>query len=120
MLDTFWGYIGEDLRHIWDDIISSKYGTNNWTDLQGMEHDTELVYDLEFFEMIWVFWMRNVFQEDAAEQHLKYINYGIRRPGYLPPHVFMARVKQLNGFTNFLPCSYNSPQATSQSTVPQS
>ena len=103
MLDTFRGYIGEELRHVWDDIIASKCGTTPWTDLQGVEHDTELVYNLDSFEMIWMFWMKDVFQEDAAEQHLKYINYGIRRPGYLPPHVFMARVKQLNGFTNFLP-----------------
>jgi hypothetical protein len=104
MLDTFQGYIGEDLRHVWDDIIASKCGTTTWTDLQGVEHDTELVNNLNSFEMIWVFWMRNVFQEDAAEQHQEYLTYGI---------------KQLNRFTNFLPCAYNSPQATSQSTVPQ-
>jgi Fic family protein len=41
MLDTFRGYIGEDLRHVWDDIISSKYGTKTWTNLQGVEYDDE-------------------------------------------------------------------------------
>jgi hypothetical protein len=41
--------------------------------------------------------MRTVFQEDATEQHKEYINFGIRRPGYLPPRAFLARIKQLNG-----------------------
>jgi hypothetical protein len=77
MLDTFWGYIEEDLRHVWDDIITSKCGTTTWTDLRGVEHDTKLVYNLDSFEMIWVFWMRSVFQEDAAEQHQEYLTYGI-------------------------------------------
>lgn len=119
MLDTFRGYIGEELRHVWDDIIASKCGTTPWTDLQGVEHDTELVYNLDSFEMIWMFWMKDVFQEDAAEQHLEYLTYGIKLPWWLPPRKFAARVKQLNGFTNFLPCALYSPQATSQSTVPQ-
>jgi hypothetical protein len=119
MLDTFRGYITEDLRHSWDDIISSKYGTATWTNLQGEEEDTELEYNLESFEMMWVFWMRTVFPEDAAEQHQEYITHCIQFPYWLQPRKFANRIKQLNGYTNFLPCVKNSPQATSQSTVPQ-
>jgi hypothetical protein len=91
MLDTFRGYIGEDLQHVWDDIISSKYGTKTWTNLQGMENDDEeLDYNLDSFEMIWVFWMGTVFQEDAAKQHQEYINFGIQRPGYMPPQTILV------------------------------
>ena len=68
MLDTFRGYIGEDLSHSWDDIILSKVGTKPWTNLQGEVNDNEeLEYNLDAFEMVWMFWMRTVFQEDAAE-----------------------------------------------------
>jgi hypothetical protein len=119
MLDTFRGYIAEDLRHSWNDIISSKYDTVPWTNLQGEEEETELEYNLDSFEMMWVFWMRTVFPEDAAEQHQEYLTHCIRYPYWLPPRKFANRIKQLNGLTNFLPCVKNSPQATSQTTVPQ-
>jgi hypothetical protein len=119
MLDAFRGYIAEDLRHSWNDIISSKYDTVPWTNLQGEEEETELEYNLDSFEMMWVFWMRTVFPEDAAEQHQEYLTHCIRYPYWLPPRKFAIRMKQLNGYTNFLPCVKNSPQATSQSTVPQ-
>jgi small-conductance mechanosensitive channel len=91
MLDTFRGYITEDLRHSWDDIISSKYDTVTWTNLQGEEEETELEYNLESFEMIWVFWMRTVFQEDAAEQHQEYLTHCIRFPYWLQPRKFANR-----------------------------
>ena len=119
MLDTFRGYIAEDLVHEWDDIISSKVGTKPWTNLQGEVNDVEeLEYNLEAFEMIWMFWMRTVFQEDAAEQHLEYLTQGIRRPWNVPPRVFLARMKQLIGYIPYLPCAYYSSQATSQTTIP--
>ena len=120
MLDTFRGYIGEDLRHVWDDIIQSKFGTKPWTNLQGVENDEEeLEYNLDAFELAWMFWMRHVFQEDAAEQNLEYLNFGIRRPWKVPPRVFVMRVSQISGYTSYLPCAYYSPMATSQTTIPQ-
>jgi hypothetical protein len=119
MLDTFRGYVAEDLRYAWNDIISSKYDTVPWTNLQGEEEETELEYNLDSFEMMWVCWMRTVFPEDAAELHQEYLTHCIRYPYWLQPRKFASRIKQLNGFTNFLPCVKDSPQATSQTTAPQ-
>ena len=71
MLDTFKHFIHESIRHVWDDIVQSKFNTTPWIDLRGKEEaDEELVYSLEAFEMIRTFWMRSVVQEDAAEQLL--------------------------------------------------
>jgi len=63
-----------------------------------------------------MFWMRSVFQEDAAEHTLEYLLYGIKKPRPVAPRIFVRRVKQLSSYIPYLPGAYYSPQATSQTT----
>ena len=73
MLDTFRHFIHEDVCHIFDDILSSKLNTTPWVNLYGVEEtEEELGFTLWAFEVVWMFWMRSVFQEDAAEHTLEY------------------------------------------------
>ena len=66
-----------------------------------------------------MFWMRSVFQEDAAEVTLDYLLYGIKKPRVLAPRKFVRRVKQLSGYIDYLPGVYYSSQATSLTTKAQ-
>jgi len=63
-----------------------------------------------------MFWMRSVFQEDAAEVTLEYLLYGIKKPQPIAPRIFVRCVKQLSGYIDYLPGAYYSSQATSQTT----
>ena len=82
MLDTFKHFIHKSLRHIWNDIIQTKLNTIPWVNLlYGVEEtEYELGYSLWAFEVVWKFWMRSFFQEDAAEHTLEYLLYGIKKP----------------------------------------
>ena len=114
MLDTFKHFIHEDIRYIFDNILASKLNTVPYVNLRGVEETVEkLGYSLWAFEVVWMFWMRSVFQEDAAEQTWEYILYGIKKSWNLAPRSFVRRVKQLSSYTNYLPGAYYSSQATS-------
>jgi len=117
MLDTFRQFIQEDIRTIFDDILSSKLNITPWVNLRGVEEtESELVFSLYGYEVIWMFWMRSVFQEDAAEVTLEYLLYGIKKPRNVAPRIFVRRVKQLSSYIDYLPGAYYSSQATSQTT----
>ena len=60
--------------------------------------------------------MRSVLQEDAAEHTLEYLLYGIKKPRFVAPRIFVRCVKQLSSFITYLPGAYYSSQATSQTT----
>ena len=84
MLDTFRSFIHEDIHHIFDDILSSKLNITPWVNLYGVqETETELGYSytLWAFEVVWIFWMRSVFQEDAAEHTLSTYSMELRSRG---------------------------------------
>jgi hypothetical protein len=117
MLDTFRQFIHETARNIFDDILASKLNTTPWVNLRGVEEtEEELGLLLDAFEVVWMFWMRSVFQEDAAEATLEYLLYGIKKPRTVAPRIFVRRVKQLRGYIDYLPGAYYSSQATSQTT----
>ena len=117
MLDIFRAFIHEDIRHVFDDILSSKLNITPWVNLYGVEEtEDELGFTLWAFEVVWMFWMRSVFQEDAAEHTLEYLLYGIKKPRSVAPRIFVRRVKQLSSYIPYLPGAYYSPQATSQTT----
>ena len=63
-----------------------------------------------------MFWMRSVFQEDAAEHTLEYLLHGIKKPQNLVPRNFVRRVKKFSSYIPYLPGAYYSSQATSQTT----
>ena len=74
MLDTFRHFIHENVRHIFDDILSSKLNVTPWVNSYGVEEtEEELGFTLWAFQVVWMFWMRSVFQEDAAEHTLEYL-----------------------------------------------
>jgi hypothetical protein len=117
MLDTFRHFIHEDVRHIFDDLLSSKLNITPWVNLNVVEEtEEELGFTLWAFEVIWMFWMRSVFQEDAAEHTLEYLLYGIKKPRPVAPHIFVRRMKQLSNYIPYLSGAYYSSQATSQTT----
>ena len=120
MLDIFRHFIHESIRNIFDDILAAKINTTPWVNLRGVEEtEEELGFSLYAFEVIWMFWMRSVFQEDAAEVTLEYLLYGIKKPRFLAPRKFVRRVKQLSGYIDYLPGVYYSSQATSLTTKTQ-
>ena len=94
MLDTFKHFIHEDIRHIYDDILQTKLNITPWVNLYGVEEtESELGYTLWAFEVVWMFWMRSVFQKDAAEHTLEYLLYGIKKPRIVAPRIFVRRVR---------------------------
>jgi len=110
-------FIHEVVCRIFDDILSSKVNTTPWVNLRGVEEtEEELGFLLYAFEVVWMFWMRSVFQEDAAEVTLEYLLYGIKKPQPIAPRIFVRCVKQLSGYIDYLPGAYYSSQATSQTT----
>ena len=120
MLDIFRHFTHESIRSIFDDILAAKLNTTPWVNLRGVEEtEEELGCSLYAFEVIWMFWMRSVFQEDAAEVTLDYLLYGIKKPRVLAPRKFVRRVKQLSGYIDYLPGVYYSSQATSLTTKAQ-
>jgi len=50
-----------------------------------------------------MFWMRSVFQEDAAKATLEYLLYGIKKPRPVAPRIVVRRMKQLSGYIDYLP-----------------
>jgi len=117
MFDIFRQFTHESIRNILDDILAAKINTTPWVNLRGVEEtEEELGFSLYAFEVIWMFWMRSVFQEDAAEVTLEYLLYGIKKPRSLAPRKFVRRVKQLSGYVDYLPGVYYSSQATSLTT----
>jgi hypothetical protein len=117
MFDTFWQFIHETVPNIFDDILASKLNTTPWVTLRGVEETKEeLGFTLYAFEVVWMFCMRSVFQEDAAKATLEYLLYGLKKPRNLAPHIFVRRVKQLSNYIEYLPGAYYSSQATSQTT----
>jgi hypothetical protein len=62
--------------------------------------------------MCWMFFMRTVFQHDAAEQQLHYMQFKIKKPKGLPARVFAGRIVQMNNYIEYLPCLYYSARAT--------
>jgi len=118
MFDIFRQFTHESIRNILDDILAAKLNITPWVNLRGVEEtEEELGFSLDAFEVVWMFWMRSVFQEDAAEVTLEYLLYGIKKPRNLAPRNFVRRVKQLSGYIDYLPGVYYSSQATSQTTV---
>ena len=86
MFDIFRQFTHESIRNILDDILASKINTTPWVNLRGVEEtEEELGFSLYAFEVVWMFWMRSVFQEDAAEVTLEYLLYGIKKPRVLAP-----------------------------------
>jgi hypothetical protein len=117
MFDTFRSFIHESISGIFDDILASKVNTTPWVMLRGVEETKEeLGYSLYAFEVVWIFWMPSVFQEDAAEATLEYLLYGIKKSRAIAPRIFVRRVKQLSNYIKYLPGAYYSSQATSQTT----
>jgi len=117
MLDTFRHFIHEDVRHIFDDVLSSKLNVTPWVNLYGVEEtEEELGFTLWAFDVVWMFWMRSVFQVDAADNTLEYLLYIIKKPRFVAPRIFVRRVKQLSSYITYLPGAYYSSQATSQTT----
>jgi len=107
MLDTFRHFIHEDVCHIFDDILSSKLNTTPWVNLYGVEEtEEELGFTLWAFEVVWMFWICSVFQEDAAKHTLEYLLYGIKKPRFVAPRIFVRRVKQISSYINYLPGAY--------------
>ncbi len=112
MFTTLKSYMHESIRPTFEDIILQKMETTPWIDLQGNTMDEACEYTLAGYKMCWVFFMRTVFQQDAAEQQLHYMQFKLKKPKGLPARVFAGRLVQMNNYIEFLPCLYYSARAT--------
>ena len=93
MFDIFRSFIHETISSIFDDILASKLSITQWVTLRGVEEtEEEMGFSLYAFEVVWIFWMRSVFQEDAAGATLEYLLYGIKKPRTVAPRIFVRRV----------------------------
>ena len=94
LIDTFRHFIHETVCHIFNDILASKkLNITPWVNLRGVEETKEeLGLTLYAFEVVWMFWMRSVFQEDAANNTLEYLLYGIKKLRIVTPRIFVRRV----------------------------
>jgi hypothetical protein len=59
-----------------------------------------------------MFFMRTVFQHDAAEQQLYYMQFNLKKPKELAARVFAGRIIQMNNYIEHLPCLFYSARAT--------
>ena len=111
MITTLKSYMHESIRPAYEEIIRKKLKTTPWVNLQGIEVDTPCEYTLEAYRMCWMFFMRTVFQQAAAEHLLFYLQFKLKKPKNLPARVFAGRVVQMNNYVEFLPCLYYSARA---------
>jgi hypothetical protein len=111
MFTTLKSYMHETIRPTFEDIVLQKMETTPWIDLQGNTNDKACEYTLEGYKMCWMFFMRTVFQQDAAEQQLNYMQFRLKKPKGLPARVFAGRLVQMNNYVEFLPCLYYSARA---------
>lgn len=112
MFTTLKGYMHETIRPIFEEIIQQKMETTPWIDLQGNTVDEACEYTLAGYKICWMFFMRTVFQQDAAEQQLHYMQFKLKKPKGLPARVFAGRVVQMNNYIEFLPCLHYIARAT--------
>ena len=117
MFAMFVSFLDESLRPVYNEIVATKVGVIPWTNLRGEEQTVLLRYTMEAYEMCTVFWLRTVFQQDAAEQLLLYIQYNLKKSEKVSLRMFVARAKQLNSYVAHLPGIYYTSQANSK-TVP--
>jgi hypothetical protein len=111
MLTILKSYMHESIRPTFEEIIQKKLKTTPWVNLQGNEVQTPCGYTLEAYRMCWMFFMRTVFQQAAAENLLHYLQFQLKKPKGLPARVFAGRLVQLNNYTEHLPCMYYSARA---------
>jgi hypothetical protein len=112
MLTTLKSYMHESIRLTFEDIIQKKMEVTPWINLQGNEVQTPCEYTLAGYKMCWMFFMRTVFQHDAAEQLLHYMSFRLKKPKPLLARVFAGRIVQMNNYVEYLPCLYYSARAT--------
>jgi hypothetical protein len=117
MFATFSSFLDESIRPVYTEIVTTKVNVAPWVNLRGEEQTTPLSYTVEAFEMCTLFWLRTVFQQDAAEQLLLYIQHHLKKSRKQSLRMFVARVKQLNNYVPHLPGVYFMSKATSN-TVP--
>jgi hypothetical protein len=117
MFATFSSFLDESIRPVYTEIVTTKVNVAPWVNLRGEEQTTPLSYTVEAFEMCTLFWLRTVFQQDAAEQLLLYIQHHLKKSRKQSLRMFVARVKQLNNYVPHLPGVYFTSKATSN-TVP--
>jgi hypothetical protein len=111
MLITLKGYMHVSIRPTFEDIIIKKMETTPWVNLQGNEVRTPCEHTLEAYRMCWMFFMRTVFQQAAAENLLHYLQFQVKKPKNLPARVFAGRVVQMNNYVEHLPCLFYSARA---------
>ena len=117
MFATFSSFLDESIRSAYNEIVASKVNVTPWVNLRGEEQTIPQVKSLEAFEMCTLFWLRTVFQQDAAEQLLLYIQHNLKKSKKVSLRMFVARVKQLNNYVTHLPGVYFTSKATSN-TIP--
>jgi hypothetical protein len=112
--------LSKDARFRWDKIVSSQVGAAPWTDLQGNEHKKEHGKSMESFHDCITFHLLDMFPSNAAEQQRFYISNMLKKPQRVPVRYFFQRVEQLNSYLLHLPCTYDSPRATTATKPVQS
>mgnify|MGYP006182802129 FL=1 len=111
MITTLKSYMHESIRPAYEEIIKKKLMTTPWVNLQGNEVRTPCGYTLEAYRICWMFFMRTVFQQDAAEKLLHYLQFQLKKPKGLPARVFGGRLVQMNNHIEYLPCMFYSARA---------
>ena len=111
MIMTLKRFMHESIRPAYEEIIKKKLMTTPWVNLQGNEVRTPCGYTLEAYRICWMFFMRTVFQQDAAEKLLHYLQFQLKKPKGLPARVFGGRLVQMNNYTEYLPCMLYSARA---------
>jgi hypothetical protein len=109
MLSTLKSFMHESICPILEDIMLKKLGVSPWINLQGKEMNKPCEYTLAGYKICWMFFMRTVFQHDAAEQLLM---YNLKKPKELAARVFAGRIMQMNNYIEHLPCLFYSERAT--------
>ncbi len=67
---------------------------------------------MESFQDCITFHLLDMFPGNAAKQQRFYISNVLTKPQQVPIRYFIQQVEQLNGYLSHLPCTYDSPHAT--------
>ncbi len=75
---------------------------------------------MESFQDCITFHLLDIFPSNAAKQERFYISNVLKKPQRVPVRYFFQRVEQLNSYLLHLPCTYESPRATTATKPVQS
>lgn len=100
-----------DGQPLWQDIVDKQTTSDDWTDVQGREHQGARGMTKGAYLDCIILLLQTRFANDAAEQ-MKVYATRVRKPGYCSVKAFLQRMEMLFGYVDYLPGRIDSRDVT--------